>query len=137
MGEALKKFRRDIQAMYILSPDEHIKKADLFFAQIEKIFAKYSVQCPDWVCVVSFYSALHYVSAALLKNHSIQEKNHVERNYKVSLHLREIYIEYFELYNNGKNARYDKIKNSPEVSDAEYAITFCLPKIREYVLSSF
>lgn len=121
--------------MFILNPDEHIKKAEKNFSYIQNIFKKHCNECPDWVCVVSFYSALHYVCAILLKQNNVRKTHHEERNQQVSLLHPEIEIEYLGLYDHGRNARYDKISNSPESGDAEYAITHSLPRIRDYVLS--
>lgn len=34
---------------------------------------------PDWVTVVAFYSALHFVDAHLLQHHGIQREHHEDR----------------------------------------------------------
>ncbi len=123
--------------MFILNYREHVEKADYNNKVLHKYFYKYHKKCPGWICVMAFYSALHYVDAYLLRRHGIRRIHHEERNADVSQLIREIEEEYLRLYNYGNNARYDKMRNLPDEEDSEQAATKDLLKIQEYILGFF
>lgn len=123
--------------MFILSIKEHIEKAEYNNRVLHSYFLKYLKMCPGWICIIAFYSALHYVDAYLLRKHSKHNENHEERNTDVSILLSEIDDEYLRLYNYGKTSRYDKMRNMPDSEDAANAVNEDLLKIREYILGQF
>ncbi len=68
----------------------------------------------DWRIVVTFYAALHYVEsyfAAKNIKHPVtrpnQKPNHSSRTPLVATHLRAVYKEYENLYNDSRDARYE------------------------------
>lgn len=88
---------------------------------------------PDWVTVVAFYSALHFVDAHLIKHHGIQRENHEERERDVATHLSEIYPAYKRLSNMGFRSRYLAVKDNPTPAEADSAVKYDLPEIENYV----
>lgn len=89
---------------------------------------------PDWIVIVAFYSALHFVDAYLLKKHNIRKEHHEEREQLVSIHLSEIYDAYKRLFDMGFRARYLKIEEAPSKDEALSAIEHELPTIESYVM---
>lgn len=120
--------------MFFLSLAQHIEKGNYNHRVLHQHLMAHLETCPGWICVVAFYSALHYVDAYLLKKHGKRNANHENRNSDVSNFLRDIEVEYMSLYNHGKATRYDKMRNLPEVGDANYAVEKDLERIREYLL---
>ena len=89
---------------------------------------------PDWVSVVAFYSALHFVDAHLLKHHGIQREHHEERERDVADHMSEIYPAYKRLFELGFRSRYLRIEDNPTPDEARSAIKYDLPDIESYVM---
>ena len=89
---------------------------------------------PDWIAIVAFYSALHFVDACLLKEHNIRKIHHEEREREVSLHLPEIYPSYKRLFDLGFRARYMKIEDAPSVEEAKSAIEYELSAVESHVM---
>lgn len=89
---------------------------------------------PDWVAVVAFYSALHFVDAHLLKHHAIQREHHDEREKDVATHLVEIYPAYKRLFELGFRSRYLRVEDNPTPEEAKNAIEYELPEIENYVM---
>lgn len=133
MADNYLKSQRDMKDMFILNYKEHIIKADYNYKILHEHFVQDIKDCPGWVCIIAFYSALHYVDAYLLKKHGIRSEHHDVRNRDVSIHLSEIYVEYLALYNYGKAARYDKMKNLPDEGDALCTVDKDLPRIQEII----
>lgn len=104
----------------------------------KKILSKYLMQiidkCPDWVAVVAFYTALHFVEAFLKRNHGINFKRHEERHTFMSEHVREIYPAYYRLYDLGFKARYKSIKDAPNFDDADSAVKYDLADVEKFVI---
>jgi len=123
--------------MFILNFKEHIAKADYNNMVLQKYFYKYHKDCPGWICIMAFYSALHYVDAYLVRKHNKHHSHHIERNNDVSDLIREIEEEYLRLYDYGKSARYDRMRNLPDEEDSKKAVTEDLPRIQEYILGFF
>jgi len=82
---------------------EHIAKAEAF-ERVLVIFDEGNPDHCDWIVVVAFYAALHWVDAylAVLGNHP---QNHRERNLIVT--LLPIAFEYSLLYSTSRRARYE------------------------------
>jgi hypothetical protein len=82
---------------------EHIAKAEAF-ERVLVIFDEGNPDHCDWIAVVAFYAALHWVDAylAVLGNHP---QNHRERNLIVT--LLPIAFEYSLLYSTSRRARYE------------------------------
>jgi hypothetical protein len=89
---------------------------------------------PDWVSIVTFYSALHYVEA-LLAAHGLHREHHEERNRDVSSLMPEIESEYLNLYDLGKTSRYYSMSDMPTAVQVKDAVSIDLPKIEEFVRS--
>ena len=87
----------------------------------------------DWITVVAFYSALHFVDAYLLKHHGIQREHHEERERDVAIYMADIYPAYKRLFEMGFRGRYSSIEDSPTLDEAKSAIEHELPKVEEYV----
>jgi uncharacterized protein (UPF0332 family) len=86
---------------------EHIRKAqhnDVFLRKQLLAMADYN----DWKVIAIFYSAVHYVDAALavLNIHPIRHEGSDGRNTFVSVHFRKISSKYQTLYNRSRFARY-------------------------------
>ena len=62
----------------------------------------------EWVAVVAFYSAVHYVNALLWEWRSIKPATHTERNWYVDNHPppAAFSLDYRVLNSHGRNARY-------------------------------
>jgi len=99
-----------------------------------KELAGLSQSYPDWVTVVAFYSALHFVDAYLLAHHGIQREHHEEREREVAIHMRDIYVVYKELYEMAFRSRYHALKDNPTPKDAENVLECDLPEVEEYVM---
>lgn len=90
---------------------------------------------PDWVSVVAFYSALHFVDAYLLLKHGLHYDHHAERDRAVALHMREVYAEYHRLYDLSFRSRYKKVEDNPSPEEANQAVTLELYRVEEFVRS--
>lgn len=88
---------------------------------------------PDWVTVVTFYSALHFVDAHLLKHHSIQREHHEERERDVADHMQDVYSAYKRLFELAFRSRYLRVEDNPTPEEARSAVEYDLPEIEEYV----
>jgi len=89
---------------------------------------------PDWVSIVSFYSALHFVDAHLLKHHNIQREHHSERETEVALNMPEIYAAYKRLFDMGFRSRYMSVQDSPTPEEADSATKFDLIEVENFVM---
>jgi uncharacterized protein (UPF0332 family) len=92
---------------YMGTRPEHIRKAqhnDAFLKNELLKLADYN----DWKVIAIFYSAVHYVDAALavLNIHPINHQGSEGRNTYVSVHFRRISGKYQTLYNKSRFARY-------------------------------
>jgi hypothetical protein len=113
---------------------QHLEKADRNRDFIKKHLFSFLENYPDWVSIVSFYCALHYVDA-LLATHGLHWIHHEERNRDVSLLMPEIQNEYLNLYDLGRNSRYGDLEDMPSVDEAKQAANIDLLKIEEFVKS--
>ena len=91
-------------------------------------------KAPDWITVVAFYSALHFVDAHLLKHHGIQREHHEERETEVANHLIEIYPAYKRLFEMSFRSRYLRVEDNPTPDEADSAIKYDLPEIEDFVM---
>lgn len=91
--------------------------------------------CPDWISVVAFYTALHFVEAYLKKNHNLNFEHHEERHSFMSNFLPEIFNQYYHLYDLGFSSRYKSVKDAPTCDEAESAIKYDLAEVEEFVRS--
>lgn len=89
-------------------------------------------RCPEWVVVVAFYSALHFVDAYFAKL-NLHFQHHVERNKEVSNSLPDIFPAYYRLYDVGLNSRYGSIKDNPTPEEATDVVENDLPKVVEFI----
>lgn len=89
---------------------------------------------PDWVSVVAFYSALHYVEAYLAMM-GIHRIHHEERNRDVSMLMQDIENEYLNLYDLSRNSRYQSIGDMPSVAEARESVNSDLTRIEDFVRS--
>jgi len=117
-----------------LQVNQHLQKADRNRDFVIKCLLSLVEIYPDWVSVVAFYSALHYVDA-FLAIHGLHWDNHQERNRDVSLLMPEIQNEYLNLYDLGRNSRYGRIEDMPSVDDVKQALNIDLPRIEDFVKS--
>lgn len=92
-------------------------------------------ECPDWVSVVAFYTALHFVEALLKKNHGLDFEHHEERHRFMSHNLPEIFPAYYRLYDLGFSARYKSVNDAPTCDEAISAVKYDLTEVEEYVRS--
>lgn len=113
----------------------HLLKAErnkeFLFGYLMKILEK----CPDWVTIVAFYSALHFVEALLKKNHGLDFKHHEERHIAMSNLIPEIFPAYYRLYDLGFSSRYKSSEDAPTHDEAESAVQHDLAQVEEYVRS--
>ena len=67
----------------------------------------------DWAVTALFYSALHYVDAAL---HPVHPRNHAQRNHLLSRHpeLRPVFPQYRLLYQRSLKTRYECVDPSTD-----------------------
>ncbi len=85
------------------TPQEHEGKS----RAIERLFSVFNDNEPDhwdWLAIVAFYAALHWVDAALA-HQGLHPSNHRERN-RMAQGL-PIWNEYYELYAVSRIARYE------------------------------
>jgi len=113
----------------------HLLKAKRNERVLSDFLIKIIKECPDWVSIVAFYTALHFVEALLKKQHGLDFANHEERHVFMSVNLSEIFQSYYRLYDLGFSARYKSIKDSPTFDEADSAVKFDLAKVQDYVMS--
>ena len=118
----------------MLSVEECLAKARRNKLFISQHLAQIINSCPDWITVVAFYSALHFVDAHLLRHHGMQRENHEEREREVAIHMLEIYPKYKRLFDLGFRSRYQRIEENPTIDEAESAIQYDLPEVENYVM---
>ena len=92
-------------------------------------------KCPDWVTIVAFYSALHFVEAFLKKNHGKDFERHEERHAFMSQYVSEVFSVYYRLYDLGFNSRYKSINDAPSCDEAESAVRYDLADVKKFVMS--
>ena len=92
-------------------------------------------KCPDWVTIVAFYSALHFVEAFLKRNHGLDFEHHEERHVFMSQYVPEVFPAYYRLYDLGFNSRYKSIKDVPSCDEAESAVKYDLADVENFVTS--
>jgi hypothetical protein len=111
----------------------HILKAERNKKVLYKYLMKIIRSCPDWVTVVAFYSALHFVEAFLKKNHGLDFEHHEERHRTMSTLMREIFPVYYRLYDLSFSSRYRSVKDAPTYEEAQSAVEYDLTQVEEYV----
>ena len=117
----------------VLNHKDYIEKAkrnrDFVNEDLYKLVKSY----PDWVTVVAFYSALHFVDAYLILKHSLQFEHHTDRDKAVALLMGEIYAAYHRLYDLSFRSRYLRVEDNPSPDEAESAVKFELSRVQEFV----
>lgn len=113
----------------------HIVKAEQNKGFLHKYLLKIIENCPDWVTVVAFYSALHFAEAFLKKNHNLDFEHHEERHVAMSNLMRDIFPVYYRLYDLSVNARYKSMEDAPTCEEAQSAVEFDLAQVEEYIKS--
>jgi len=93
---------------------------------------KLVAECPEWIAVIAFYSALHFVDAYYAKM-NIYFQRHVDRNKEVSNSLPDIFASYFKLYDISVNSRYGCVKDNPTVGEAENLVNEDLPVVADFI----
>jgi len=89
----------------------------------------------DWIITGLFYSAVHYIEAALDKfgKHS---QIHSQRNTFMQTHLKnnDIFDDHRDLYEFSRNARYNcKIMTEDDIQECKDTLNDLKQKIRHYV----
>ena len=113
----------------------HFLKAEQNKEVLHKYLMKILSSCPDWVTVVAFYSALHFVEALLKKNHGLDFEHHEERHRAMSVLMREIFPAYYRLYDLSFSSRYKSVEDAPTCDDAQSAVEHDFTHVEEYVKS--
>ncbi|MCS7187292.1 MAG: hypothetical protein RMK89_10110 [Armatimonadota bacterium] len=106
---------------------EHVDKAEPF----ERVLLDLDDQNPDhwdWITVIAFYAALHWVDA-FLATQNRHSMNHRARNQSVA--FLPFYGDYGELYVLSRQARYEA--GHLEQDEAIRARDFLLSQIRQWV----
>lgn len=114
----------------------HLLKAErnkkFLFEHLVKILEK----CPDWISIVAFYSALHFIEAFLRRNFGLDFERHEERHRFLSQNVpKEIFSAYYRLYDLGFNSRYKSIKDTPTFDEAKSAVEYDLADVENFVMS--
>lgn len=94
-------------------------------------------KCPDWVSVVAFYSALHFMEAYLKKKYGLDFEHHEERHTFMSQTVpKRIFSSYYRLYDLGFTSRYKSTKDAPTIEEAESAVQFDLIDVENFVMET-
>jgi hypothetical protein len=112
----------------------HLLKAERNKKLLSNFLIEIIKECPDWVSVVAFYTALHFVEAFLKKEHGLDFEHHEERHSFMSVHLPEIFDAYYRLYDLGFSARYKSINDAPTYDDADSAVKYDLADVEKFVM---
>jgi hypothetical protein len=91
-------------------------------------------KCPDWVSVVAFYSALHFVEAYMKRRHGLDFKHHEERLSFMSINVPEIFSVYQRLYDMGFDSRYRSLQDAPSCEEAKSVVKFELADVEKFVM---
>ena len=118
----------------MLKVKECLKKANRNKSLVLQKLSRMIDTVPDWITVLSFYSALHFVDAHLLKHHDIQRENHEERERAVATLLTEIFPAYKRLFEMSFRSRYLRVEDNPTPDEADSAIKYDLPEIEKFVM---
>lgn len=114
--------------------ESHLLKAERNKQFLSHYLVKILKHCPDWVSVVAFYSALHFVEAFLKKNHGLDFEHHEERHRFLSnLIPQRVFSAYYRLYDLGFSARYKSIEDMPSSDEAESAFRYDLADVERFV----
>jgi hypothetical protein len=103
---------------------EHARHNEAFLDRLTKDLHR-APEWADWALVVTFYAALHYTKAAILRDHHLTVPRHTGHwvqgvwqsghNDLVRQHLPRIKVQYKELFDAGHDARYRAyFKTSPK-----------------------
>jgi hypothetical protein len=93
--------------------DEHLRQAERFEAFLKQITP---LPHKEWIVIVSFHIALHYVDAFLATKGHAQIDGHSDRWTKIARYpeTRAIEDDYRRLYKEAKEARYDGGEFTPK-----------------------
>lgn len=95
---------------------EHIRKGkgnEKFFAELKNRKMGYN----DWMIVIIFYTALHYVDAFCFKDNKTRPSDHNNRRRRIENSVNEILGDYEGLLQCSKIARYDCCEIQPTLID--------------------
>lgn len=88
------------------SKEGHLKKAE-HNNKLLNIFNLRRTRYLDWVVVIIFYEALHYVDAYLATKGFIKIESHKQRNELIERFIPSISNEWWLLFNESQYARYE------------------------------
>ena len=90
----------------------------------------------EWVAVVAFYSAVHYVNAILWEWVGVKPDTHTERTWYVDTHppLTVITLDYRQLNNHGWHARYTPGYRMSQ-ADVQYLLDTALTNVETLICS--
>ncbi|MGD0496149.1 MAG: hypothetical protein ABSB28_08930 [Candidatus Bathyarchaeia archaeon] len=118
--------------VFALSAMENLAKARRNREILLNYLLKLVAQCPEWVAVVAFYSALHFVDAYYAKL-GIHFQRHVDRNKEVAESLQDIFDVYYNLYDISVNSRYGCVKDNPTEEEANDLVNKDLPAVAKFI----
>jgi hypothetical protein len=118
--------------VFALSASENLAKARRNRQLLCDYLLNLVSECPEWVAVVAFYSALHFVDAYYAKL-NIYFERHIDRNKEVSQSLPEIYDSYYRLYDISVDSRYGCIKDNPTPDEAKDLVDNELPVVAQFI----
>ncbi|MCK4478371.1 hypothetical protein KAU88_07585 [Candidatus Bathyarchaeota archaeon] len=117
-----------------MNVDSHLLKADRNKTFLHKFLMGIIDKCPDWVSIVAFYCALHFIEAFLKKNHGLDFKHHEERHTFLSHSVpKRIFSAYYRLYDYAFNSRYKALKDAPTCDEANSSVQFDLADVESFV----
>lgn len=113
----------------------HLLKANRNKTFLSNHLMKLLKYCPDWVSIVAFYTALHFIEALLKKKHNLDFAHHEERHSFISANIPEIFSAYYRLYDLGFNSRYMSVNDAPSCEEADSAVRYELAEVEEFIMS--
>ena len=117
---------------FTLNALEHLAKARRNRKSLVDDLLKLVGTCPEWVAVVAFYSALHFVDAYYAKI-GMHFQHHIERNREVADSLPDIFESYYRLYDVSVNSRYGSIKDNPTEGEVKDLVEKELPVVTGFI----
>lgn len=114
--------------------DSHLSKANHNKIFLHKFLVRIVDKCPDWVSIVAFYSALHFVEAYIKRYHGLDFGHHEERHSFMSEYVPEIFSVYMHLYDLGFDSRYKSPKDAPSCDEAKSVVKYDLAEVEKFVM---
>ena len=120
--------------IFALSAMENLAKAQRNRKILLNYLLKLVAECPEWIAVVAFYSALHFVDAYYAKM-GMRFQRHEDRNKEVADSLPSIFESYYKLYDISVNSRYGCVKDNPTAGEAKDLVDNDLPVVAQFIES--